>query len=467
MKEIPGTQYRAWTRLAESPDPPWTEQDVQRLWFEMAFHPHLRTSAGEEIEILQPGFWNHGGGPDFLHASLRNGRGEIEYGAIEIHLRAEDWHQHGHDRDPAYEPVILHGIWQSGPQPFSPRTRLHAPVRQVELAAHLRLPLPQARQLATTTPAEQEAGARLGRCQAALAALDDAAVLALLREAGGHRFHERVTRVRARQALAGTDQALWQGLADALGYAANRAAFGWLARRVPVSLATALDSDLTREAMLYGSAGLLPARRIESRDTWARHVWDAWWKMRGQEGTVCLPRNRWSLRGLRPANRPERRAAVLALLGAPARWRAFADAARRGDGPAVETILSSLHHPFWSRHFTWTGAAAARPTALIGPGRTAAFLFNTVWPLAWTEQPHAVERALAAARAPQETGPERLAAFRLLGGRRLRGHLSELLVREGLIQIYRDFCLPGGALCSGCDFPDLIRRWPTRSGTTA
>jgi hypothetical protein len=217
-------------------------------------------------------------------------------------------------------------------------------------------------------------------------------------------------------------------------------------------------SDLEREALLYGNAGLLPARRIDSADAWARQVWDCWWKLRGQEEGACLPKGRWSLRGQRPANRPERRLAVLALLGAPTRWCSFAAAARRADGPALEAQLAGLEHPYWSRHFTWTGAAQPRPTALVGACRAASFLYNTVWPLAWDEKPELVCRALEEARAPLETHPERIAAFRLLGGRRLRGQASRLLVREGLIQIYQDFCLREGTLCTTCDFPALLAK---------
>lgn len=458
MEESPGTQYQAWIRLAEQPEAPWSEMEVQRLWFEEAYRPQLVTTEGECIEILQPGYWNHGSGPDFSHASLRNGCGEVEHGAVEIHLRPEDWRQHRHEDDKSYDPVILHVVWQCGPRPFFPRTSRHGRVRQVELSSQLRLPLDQARRLCATTPAEQAVGARLGKCHAALQAMDDAAVLALLREAGWYRFHQRVARMRARAALAGREQALWQGLADALGYASNRAAFGWLARRVPCARAQAVASDLEREALLYGNAGLLPARRIDSADAWARQVWDCWWKLRGQEEGACLPKGRWSLRGQRPANRPERRLAVLALLGAPTRWCSFAAAARRADGPALEAQLAGLEHPYWSRHFTWTGAAQPRPTALVGACRAASFLYNTVWPLAWDEKPELVCRALEEARAPLETHPERIAAFRLLGGRRLRGQASRLLVREGLIQIYQDFCLREGTLCTTCDFPALLAK---------
>jgi hypothetical protein len=459
MEEPPGTQYRSLLRVAERPQAIGVEAEVQRLWFEQAYAVPLRTTEGEEVEVLQPGFWNHGGGPDFLHATLRNGRGEVEHGAVEVHLRAEDWRQHHHEDDPHYDPVILHVVWQAGPKPFFPRTSRHGRVRQVEFSSQLRRPLAELRALSVTTPEERAVGARAGRCRGALAKMEDRAVVDLLREAGWHRFHIRVARMGARVALVGEEQALWQGVADALGYAANRGPFGWLARRVPIARAREVRRGVEREALLYGVAGLLPDRRIEEGRGWPRDVWDAWWKLRGEEGRMALPKARWSLRGQRPANRPERRMAVLALLAEPGRWNPWMALAHKGDAAAMVRLLGELEHPYWSRRFTWNGAVQSRPLALLGTSRLQALLYNTLWPLAWPGAEARVRAQLEIARAPLETQPGRTAAFRLLGGRRLGGAASSLLVREGLIQIFQDFCLQDERQCADCEFPEWVARW--------
>jgi hypothetical protein len=69
----------------------------------------LRTTDGEEIQVLQPGYRNADAGPDFLGARLR--LGEVEWsGAVEIHLRASDWVRHQHQTDPKYDQVVLHVV---------------------------------------------------------------------------------------------------------------------------------------------------------------------------------------------------------------------------------------------------------------------------------------------------------------------------------------------------------------------
>ena len=48
------------------------------------------------------------------------------------------------------------------------------------------------------------------------------------------------------------------------------------------------------------------------------------------------------------------------------------------------------------------------------------------------------------------------ARVRLLGGTR-RGLKATAAVQQGLLQILQDFCGRANALCTGCDFPNLVK----------
>jgi Protein of unknown function (DUF2851) len=63
----------------------------------------------QHVTIYRPGRWTRGSGPDFVEAKLRFDDGSIRVGAVEIHITASDWVRHGHDRDPNYAQVLLHG----------------------------------------------------------------------------------------------------------------------------------------------------------------------------------------------------------------------------------------------------------------------------------------------------------------------------------------------------------------------
>lgn len=457
----PGAQYRAFTRLAEEPEEPWDELEVQRLWFEQAYRNPLMTAGGEEVEVLQPGFWNKSGGPDFSQAAIRFPSGRVECGAVEIHLTAQDWARHHHDRDPSYDPVILHVVWQAGPRTFFPATSAGSTVRQVELGTQLRLPLPEIRRAFQTSPEERHAGARLGMCHAELAGLPEEDRTAIVEEAGWYRFQRNVERMRARTALVDREQVLWQGLADALGYAANRDAFGWVARRLPVARVMKMKGACEREAWLYGVSGLLPDRfGKESSRQWPRQIWDAWWPHRAGEGSPELPKSRWVRKGQRPLNRPERRMAVLTGVGDRAVWPAFVRAVDEGDGRGISSLLGGLRHAYWSHRLSWGGTRSAGPMALLGTGRIQSFLFNTAWPLAWEGRKDAIRMELQASRTPAGNRPEQVASVRLLGKR--RPGTRPLLFQEGLIQIYQDFCLRDHRQCMSCDFPEMVRKWKGR-----
>lgn len=47
------------------------EAFLHYLWrFQKFTHRNFKTPGGESIEILFPGYWNHGSGPDFKEAKL-------------------------------------------------------------------------------------------------------------------------------------------------------------------------------------------------------------------------------------------------------------------------------------------------------------------------------------------------------------------------------------------------------------
>lgn len=64
---------------------------------------------GRSFELISPGILNRDSGPDFFNAKLKIGD-EYWAGNVEIHTKASDWHRHGHDRDAAYDSVVLRAV---------------------------------------------------------------------------------------------------------------------------------------------------------------------------------------------------------------------------------------------------------------------------------------------------------------------------------------------------------------------
>jgi hypothetical protein len=89
MKTGAAPRYQPPRALRETTFAPPGELEVQALWFEQLFQPILATDDGRKVEIIQPGFWNHAGGPDFTRVAARfdadkKAAAEIAIGSVEI-----------------------------------------------------------------------------------------------------------------------------------------------------------------------------------------------------------------------------------------------------------------------------------------------------------------------------------------------------------------------------------------------
>ena len=121
---------------------PIYEHEIQRIWAEQDFDSsELKTVDGKKIEVFSPGWWNQGQGPDFEAARLSIGD-DFFYGSVEVHLQSSGWKAHGHNRNPAYNQVILHVVLYHQPRHGVFNT-LENQVPELELAPHLKALKPQ------------------------------------------------------------------------------------------------------------------------------------------------------------------------------------------------------------------------------------------------------------------------------------------------------------------------------------
>ena len=72
---------------------------------------NLKTSNHEQITIANVGQYLELAGPDFFNAQITIDD-QMWAGNVEIHLKSSDWYVHHHERDAAYENVILHVVWE-------------------------------------------------------------------------------------------------------------------------------------------------------------------------------------------------------------------------------------------------------------------------------------------------------------------------------------------------------------------
>jgi len=89
------------------------EEFLHYVWKNGLFYAgKLRDDDGNPIEIIHPGEYNRDSGPDFFNARIRI-HGTEWAGNIEIHIKASDFIAHGHNRDHAFDNVILHVVHEN------------------------------------------------------------------------------------------------------------------------------------------------------------------------------------------------------------------------------------------------------------------------------------------------------------------------------------------------------------------
>ena len=95
------------------------EDFLHYLWKFKKFDTlNLKTAQEEQITIIKTGDYLELAGPDFFNAQIIIGNQKWA-GNVEIHLKSSDWYVHGHEKDAAYENVILHVVWEHDTEIFS------------------------------------------------------------------------------------------------------------------------------------------------------------------------------------------------------------------------------------------------------------------------------------------------------------------------------------------------------------
>ncbi len=94
------------------------EDFLHYIWKFKKFNPGgARTINGDPVTLIDPGMANINSGPDFFNAKLKIGD-QLWAGNVEIHIRSSHWYEHHHEKDEAYDNVILHVVWEDDMEIF-------------------------------------------------------------------------------------------------------------------------------------------------------------------------------------------------------------------------------------------------------------------------------------------------------------------------------------------------------------
>ena len=416
----------------------------------------LKTESGRRLQVVYPGKTTDGAGSDFRDAVIRIDRHTFK-GNIEVHVNSSDWRNHGHHLNPAYNGVILHVALRHD-CPGDITAQNGTVIQTVAIDRYL----------------HNETGALLsGRvlCAGTGAYATDW-LSAIIDAAGAARFYEKAARFQQELQDAEAGQCLYRGLMTALGYSHNQEPFRELADRVPL---TALESLVRAEheagkkllrldALLIGTAGLLPSQRPECTYSpfedygYVNELEGAWEEMRRND---IMSFDSWKLFRVRPPNFPARRmAGICVLIDRYQRMGLLTgmlepvkDAPTEKGAAFLAEGLKAADDGYWAGRYDFGKGYPGLSKWLIGQSRADDMAVNVLLPFvyAWSKEHGQADLATKAFAlycqypAVETNTVERhmRAQFALKNGQ-----VNSAQRQQGLLHLYKKWCTQGR--CQEC-----------------
>jgi len=432
----------------------FSEKQAALIW-QQAVGRELTSSEDEIFSVIYPGRTNGDNGPDFRDAVIVN-NSHLTKGDIEVHVKSSDWYSHEHHTDAEYNNVILHVVmWHD----CNSATLLQngKPVPVLCLAKALRH---QAYLLPYQLP-----------CFRILDHVDRQTLGKLLNTAGEERFKQKAMHFQAellrpafRALSAGEEagQVLFRGMMRALGYAKNTKPFEDLAVRMPLNSIESREGLATKQALLLGTAGLLPSQRWQGKFVREKEVQELEqiWQSAGQK-VKTMKEGDWNLSHIYPNNSPVRRIVAQSyLLERYCQGKLLAgilqlvkEAPLPGGHRVLENGLTVAGDGYWRDHFDFDVRSKTKISAILGNSKAGEIAVNVILPFAFSWGELANEAKLT------ENAIELYRNYPKLAENCITRHMTKQLCLEesfdftachqqGLIHVFRNYCREGR--CSEC-----------------
>ena len=349
----------------------------------------LTTTDGEAVEVIDTGQPNSDAGPDFFNAKVRIG-GTVWIGNVEIHEKSSYWKVHGHDRDRAYDNVVLHVAEVIDADVMT------AGGRRV---AQMQMSVPPG------VAADYEAllsEDRYPPCHAVIPELDRLTVHAWMSRLLAERLERKTADiVRRADACGGSwEAALFITLARNYGFGLNGNAFERWAMSIPLTAAARHRDNLFQiEALFMGQAGLLepenmPARYRESTlsDDYLTRLRGEYDFLRHKFGLQPIDGGAWRFMRMRPQNFPYIRISQIAQLFHTRRTD-ISRLVECADAAQMRVLLRAEATPYWQTHYAF-GSAERRPHKGLTAASLDIIIINTAVPVLFAYGRHRGDDAL-------------------------------------------------------------------------
>lgn len=363
-----------------------TEEFLYYIWKFKRFESLPKLINGELLQVISAGELNRNSGPDFFNARLKIGS-TIWAGNVEIHIRSSDWYNHNHEKDDAYDSIILHVVHEYDKPVFRKNGEeiqcfeLKGKYNETIFGTYLELIKNQ-----SSVP-----------CHEMIHLANRFQVNHWLDRMAIERMESKFNDIKEKLAYNNDDwsETFYQALARNYGFKVNAIPFEMLARSLPIKLlAKHKDNLLQVEALLFGQAGML---QVKNHSDYFLALQKEYNFLAKKYNLQPIDSHLWRFMRLRPPNFPTLRISQFASLVTNSSFL-FSKILEIEKLSEFYPLFDVQASGYWNEHFTFS-TKSKKQEKKMGKSAVNLLLINTILPFIFIygqikDRPKLIDRSL-------------------------------------------------------------------------
>lgn len=342
------------------------EEFLHYIWQHKLYSPTLKTNLGETIEVINPGTKNTDGGPDFFNAKLKI-NDTLWAGNVEIHQNENEWYQHHHHTDNAYNNVILHVVKNRNNHTVNAKNR-SIPTCIIQYPQHI-----EDKYQAIINNTQWVA------CSNVIKRVNEFTLIQWLDRLLIEKLQEKSAVVNdlLKSSKNDWDQVFFVLLARSFGFGVNSLPFEIMARQTPLTVLLKHSNSIFQlEALLFGQAGFL--EKTEQLDEYGNRLSKEYTFLKSKYKLKSIEKHLWKFLRLRPSNFPTIRIAQLA--GLLHKTKGQFDELHSNNYKSLPKLLNTSASDYWQLHYNFNKASKKSSEKHLGKASVHRIIYNTIIP---------------------------------------------------------------------------------------
>lgn len=342
------------------------EDFLHYIWSHELFHKTGIAISGEKIEIISPGTKNTDAGPDFYNARIKIDN-TIWAGNVEIHTDSSNWINHKHNKDSAYDNVILHVVQNFTKESFRSNGEM-IPTLEIKYDKNLFEKYEKLVSSNKNIP-----------CDSEIKLVNPMQINMWIESLGIERLEQKTQFI---DSLLKTTKNNWEEtfyivLARSFGFNTNALPFELLAKTTPLKVLSKYRNNLFQlEALLFGQAGFLSKTGIE--DEYYCKLQNEYQHFKNTYKLKPIKEYLWKFLRLRPSNFPTIRIAQFAWLIHQTN-NLFSKILETGSIQQLSELFDCKAGEYWDTHYNFTTVSKYK-IKVLGKYAVDSILINTIIP---------------------------------------------------------------------------------------